>query len=388
MMYLRKLLKQIEKSPKSLLLLGPRQTGKSTLLNKLTPDMVIDLSDESEFLRFASQAELLQRIIDAEKPKRVLIDEVQRIPSLLNTIQHILDRGRIKPQFLLSGSSARKLRRGQANLLPGRILTYQMSPLTLEEINYDFDLETVLATGFLPGVFTESSPQLRKKILRSYASIYLKEEIQAEALTKNIEGFSRFLMIAAAKSGEFLDFAKLGSQANITQKTATRFFEILEDTLIVFRVEAFAHSEINRLIRKPKYYFFDPGVLNGLLGNFTISGDRRGSIFESFFISQVVNLIHSHDASVRLSSYRTESGSEVDLILELENQVMAIELKASTNVGKSDLRGLKGFSQNYKKKHECIVVYLGGRKQVIDGITILPLIEAYKKIALAIKKGW
>jgi predicted AAA+ superfamily ATPase len=364
----------------SVLLLGPRQTGKSTLLRNMQPDLEINFADEKTFLEFSSDPNRLRGILQHKKPRTVFIDEVQRLPSLLNTIQALIDQDRKKTRFFLSGSSARKLKRGQANLLPGRIIIYSLGPLSILEVDNDRPLRELMSCGCLPGIVTESNVKLKKAILTSYAGTYLKEEIQAEALTKNIEGFSRFLFTVAAKNGEFLDYSKLASQSGISQKTATRFFEILEDTLIVRRLHSFAGSDLRRLIRHPKFYFFDVGVLNGLLNNFTPSLDRIGGLFETLVVNQLADLVSSVGATARFSSYRTDKGAEIDLILETDKANYAIEIKASRNVGPSDIRTLRRFS-NEHKKIQPIVIYLGDSALEKDGVPILPLPDGLKAIA-------
>ncbi len=380
--YPRTLASAVKESKKSVLLLGPRQTGKSTLIEGLQPDLKINLAREVTFLEYASRPDQLERVLAAHpEVKSVFIDEVQRIPSLLNTIQAILDETRGKYRFLLTGSSARKLRRGRANLLPGRVHTFTLSPLTLLEAGFDKPLEEAMSTGLLPGVYSERDLTEKKRLLGSYAATYLKEEIQAEALTKNIEGFGRFLRIAAAKNGEFVDFAKLGAQAAITQKTASRFFEILEDTLIIRRIDAYAKSDLRRLVKHPRYYFFDTGVLNGLLGNYKVSDDRIGMLFETLMVNQIHDLAASLDAPVRFSTYRTEGGAEVDLIVEFEDRCFAVEFKASRRVGQQDLRGLKSFSEIVSGECEKFAVYQGSERQVMDGVTVLPVREAMERFA-------
>lgn len=231
----RLLSSEIRESPKSILLLGPRQTGKSTLIKALNPDLTINLADESEFLLFTRNPDELKQRLASAPYKTVFIDEVQRLPGLLNTVQSILDNEDNAIQFYLTGSSARRLRRGRANLLPGRVLNYQLGPLVSAELKYALDTDRALATGSMPGIYTETNPKIRQKTLRTYASTYLKEEIQAEALARNLEGFSRFLYFAAIYSGRFLDLSKLASEAQIPRQSAVRYFEILEDTLIVNR---------------------------------------------------------------------------------------------------------------------------------------------------------
>ena len=380
MKYKREISKTIEDTRSSILLIGPRQTGKSTLIKNLNPDLTINLSQENVFLRFSSQPDLLEQIISQEKPKTIFIDEIQRLPSLLNTIQAIIDANYKKFKFYLTGSSARKLKRGSANLLPGRVISLQMSPLTLEEIQYKYHIDHLLSFGLLPGIFIEKNIKEKSLLLSSYGATYLKEEIQAEALTKNIEGFSRFLFAIAAKNGEFLDFSKLGSQASINQKTATRFFEILEDSLLVFRLNSYSKNSFRRLVQHPKFYFFDTGVLNSLLGSYKVSAERKGLLFETLVISSIRNLLLSKAAQFQMSTYRTTAGGEVDLILNTNDIEMAIEIKASSNIGKSDLTGLKSFSEVSQEKPIKIIIYMGEYSRKIDDVAILPLNQAIKFI--------
>jgi predicted AAA+ superfamily ATPase len=374
-MFSRQLFRTLASSRKSVLLLGPRQTGKSTLIAALDPGLSINLAREDTFATFAANPAELEQRISAFKGKSIFIDEVQRLPSLLNTIQAVLDE-RKNLIFYLTGSSDRKLRRGQANLLPGRVHTYTMGPLTVDEIGSDFDLMQALAEGTLPGIYSDPEKASRRKTLRSYAGTYLKEEIQAEALTRNIEGFSRFLNIAAATSGEFLDLTKLSSEARIPRQTAGRFFEILEDTLIVNRCESFAKTDRKRLIQHPKYYFFDLGVLNALLGNFNASPDRKGTLFEHFFFNQLTHGAAALDIELRISTFRTSNGAEVDFIIERDHQIFAVELKASTNVGKSDLRGLDSFGAFVKRSIQPIVACLSDAPRKIEGVDVLPWRQA------------
>lgn len=378
----RTIAKAIRSSRKSILLLGPRQVGKSTLVKALDPDLKINLSLQSEFIEFASDPDRIIKMLLSNKYKTVFIDEIQRLPSLLNTIQYILDEHEKPPKFYLTGSSARKLKKGRANLLPGRVYSYYLCPIIVKELNYKIDTDDVLSTGFLPGILTEKDRKERHQTLRSYASIYLREEIQAEALTRNIEGFSRFLFVIAAESGKFLDVSKISRESGVPWKTTLRYFEILEDTLVVKRCESFSKSERRRLVQCPRFFFFDVGVLNALLSNFNVSQDRIGILFEHLIFNQIVHSAATLDKDFRISSYRTEHGAEVDFILELEGKVYAIEVKASRNIGKSDLRGFQSFKEFYRKPHKSYIAYLGSHSQKIDEITILPWIKLIKELGL------
>lgn len=378
----RHLASLLQRSKRSVLLLGPRQTGKSTLVSSLHPELTINLAHEPTYLQFARNPAELEERLAAGTFSTVFIDEVQRLPSLLNTIQVVLDQPRRSIKFYLTGSSARKLRRGHANLLPGRIHTYHLGPLVVSELGDQFKTKDALETGTLPGIWTEADAREQRKTLQSYAATYLKEEIQAEALTRNVEGFSRFLFVVAAEAGKFLDLSKLASAASIPRQSAVRFFEILEDTLVLRRCDAFRKSERRRLIQHPRFFFFDTGVLNGLLNNFTASSDRSGTLFEHLLFNQLVHSASAKDRDLRVSSYRTEHGAEVDFIVESGRETLAVEAKASSTLGRSDLRGLRSFAAYYGKKHRPVIAYLGSARKVIEGIDILPWQSLLKDLDL------
>ena len=362
---------KIAKSSKSVLLLGPRQTGKSTLLKNLSPDVYVNLADEHEFLRHSSDAELLGSLITNTKTKTVFIDEIQRIPPMLNTIQGIVDDANPKNsiKFYLSGSSARKLRRGQANLLPGRIFTYSLGGLCAKELNYKVNLDHALRYGLLPEPYLENNKDNCEKLLESYSSTYLKEEIQAEALSRNLQGFARFLTTVAQCSGDILDFSKISTKSKVSRSSCVRFIEILEDTLIANRVPIFPDSVSADIIKHPKLYFFDVGVLNGLLRSFDSSAVRRGKLFEHFIYSQLCNSAYAHDQHQEIFFFRTRHGVEVDFILKLKERIWAIEVKTG-DLSSQDLNGLRSFREYYPQVHKCIAVSTKERQREIDGIHI------------------
>jgi predicted AAA+ superfamily ATPase len=361
----------IAQSPKSVLLLGPRQTGKSTLLSSLEPDLTINLASETEFLRYSTDPELFESVINERNPKTIFIDEVQRIPSLLNSVQAIIDQSKTKKpvQFYLSGSSARKLKRGQANLLPGRIFSYQMAGLCAKELNYKIDLKKALSFGLLPEPYLESHSSISRKLLETYSATYLKEEIQAEALARSIPGFARFLGTIAQVSGSIVDFSKLSLKAKVSRTSTVRFIEILEDTMIAQRVPIFEGAQDADTIKHPKLYFFDVGVLNGLIGNFESSPDRMGVLFEHFIYSQIQNSAQALDQRIEISFFRTRHGLEVDFIIKLNGKVWAIEVK-SGQIHSSDLTGLRAFREYYPQVHRCIAVAPKEKRRSIDKILI------------------
>ena len=368
-------------SNKSFLLLGPRQTGKSTLVSSLNPDVEINLAHEPTFLEFLrNPSELEERLLPRRAQSSVFIDEIQRLPSLLNTVQFLLDRRENRLRFYLTGSSARKLRRGQANLLPGRIHTYTLGPLSCGELDYALDLRQALSYGTLPGIWTAEDNRIREKTLRSYAATYLKEEVQAESLARNLEGFARFLSIVAAWAGQYLDLAKMAAAAYVARQTAVRYFEVLEDCLLVRRVDAFAKSLTRRLVQHPKFFFFDVGILNGLLGNFEVSADRVGRLFEHLICNQILNEASAHDVEARIATYRTEHGAEVDLIVEVGTELFAVEVKASRLAAASDLRGLHSFREYYGKRHRSWIVYQGGMRRQIGSTEIWPWQEGIREM--------
>lgn len=360
---------------KSILLLGPRQTGKSTLIKSLNPDFSFNLAHEDTFLEFIKEPRYLESILLANKFKRptfVFIDEIQRLPRLMNTLQVLIDDNKSSLRFLLTGSSARKLKRNKANMLPGRLHTYELGPLVSGELDYKLDEQKALSLGTLPEVYLGNDLRASKKLLKSYAITYLNEEIKSEALTKNLESFTRFLYQAVADSSKFLDLAKISKNSGVPRQTAQRFFEILEDTMIVKRCDAFAKSDKRRLIQHPRFFFFDVGVINALLNNFSASSDRLGFLFETLVHNQISTSLSYTDEDYRISSYRTVAGAEVDFIIEINDRLIAIEVKTGSVV-KNDLRGFESFESyvGNKKIERVVLTPYKKPSQLINGVRIM-----------------
>ena len=379
-MYERLLADRIERfEKKSVLVLGPRQVGKSTLLRSMNPDIAIDLSSPEAYRRYVGHPERLERELRAGSGSRktVLIDEVQRIPALMDMAQALLDEAPRQFRFLLSGSSARKLRRGDANLLPGRVLVYSMHPLLQAEIGPGFDLDRALTQGTLPGIYAEPDPALREEILRSYADTYLREEVQAEALVRDVGGFSRLLDYAASASGRILNLNALSQDAGIAYDTARRYLGILEDTLLLWRIPAWSGSDRGRLVAHPKVLLFDLGVRNALLRRPLDRPlpDERGLLLEQFVGLEILRRTGTLWPEARLHHFRTRAGVEVDYVLQLGREVWGIEVKASSSINRADSRGLRALEDHVPNVRRRIIVFLGSRAQVHEGVESLPLVE-------------
>lgn len=355
---------RLQKTRKNILLLGARQVGKSTLVRSLKPDKIINLADESLFLAYSRDAALFKREIAAlNTPALVVIDEVQRVPSLLNSLQAILDEGTAH-RFILTGSSARKLKRGGANLLPGRILLEHLDPLSIWELKEKLNLERALQTGTLPGVYLD--PAAGADILGTYATVYLREEIQIEAATKNIGDYARFLDAAAEASGDWINYSKIATDSEIPKETIRRFFTLLEDTLIAFRIPAFrAKTSKRRISQRDRFIFFDVGVRNALLGihKHAPSPMERGKLFEQWIILQCFYFIRSYQKEWKISAYRTDAGAEVDLILDTGQRLIAVECKYGKNISEADMSGLRSFETIAHKPVKKYVVYGGETRQ-------------------------
>jgi predicted AAA+ superfamily ATPase len=371
---------------RSILLLGPRQVGKSTLCRRLNADLYVDLADQGEFLGFSKDPQRLRREAEALRlPARVVIDEVQRVPALLDTVQALIDRSGGKLQFILTGSSARKLKRGGANLLPGRIILERMDPLCAAELDQPVDFGRALRLGMLPGIYLGDAEA--EDVLGTYADVYLREEIAAEALTKNLGAYARFLDVIAATSGQWLNYSKLSSDAEIPKETVRRFVDLLDDTLLAVRLPPFRppHHVSRRVLQRERVFLFDVGVRNALLGlhRHPVTQDQVGAAFEHWVILQIVYLNRAQRHGWRLSSYRSEAGAEVDLIVERDSEFLAIEIKAGRSVSVVDTRGLQSLQSllRARKPLRKWIIYRGPRKQKFEnGVEAWPVLEALRAL--------
>jgi predicted AAA+ superfamily ATPase len=363
---------EIARTKKSVLLIGPRQAGKSTLMAGLDPDLSINLADEMEFLTHSSRPDELGKLIEQHGAKTIFLDEVQRLPRILNTVQALVDRTK-SLKFYLTGSSARKLKRGGANLLPGRVVNFQLGPLVAAELDYKAETKTILSRGALPEAYLEGEQKAVERLLSSYAANYLKEEIKAEALTRNLDTFARFLQEAVLNVGQFVDFTKLAKKAKMSRHAVPRYFEILEDTLIGHRVFPYEPLMASLdLVRHPKFFLFDCGVYNGMLRNFVPSADRIGVLAEQLVFSQILHSGWARESDTKISSFRTRGGAEVDFIAEVDRKVFAIEVKASDGITTDDCAGLEFFSANAGKVSGLFIFHMGAKDRRLGKVWALP----------------
>jgi len=303
--------------------------------------------------------------------KTVFVDEVQKIPELLDEVHGLIERHRVR--FILTGSSARKLKRRGTNLLAGRAVTRRLHPLTLGEQGQRFDLQRTLRLGSLPAIVTSTDSEAAD-LLRSYAETYLREEIQAEALVRNLGGFARFLEIAAAQSGEILNYSAVGRDASLATRTVQEYYRILEDTLVGLRLDAWRKSPRARLVTHPRFYLFDTGVTNALNRRLTARPDPvvHGKLFEQWIVLEVARAIDYAGSEARAYYWRTHMGAEVDLVVEKHGRlVLAAEIKSGKSVTGADLSGLRSFGTAHPKVPRFVVAQVPEEYR-LENVAVLP----------------
>lgn len=351
----------------SLFLWGARQTGKSTLLKQAFPEALwFDLLLGDVYQRLVNNPVVLREVVLGNSDKNVvIIDEIQRIPELLNEIHWLIVN--TDTQFIMSGSSARKIVRFGANLLGGRALRYELFPLISQEIP-NFDLMRALNNGLLPRHYLAQSP---KRMLAAYIGNYLRDEIVAEAKIRNVHVFSQFLEAAAFSNGEIVNYANIASDCGVSGPTIKEYFQILQDTLIGRFVPVYQKKPKRRVITAPKFYYFDVGVVNYLLkrGKIEKGSETFGNAFEHFIYQEIYAHSSYSGIDYPISYWRTASQIEIDFVLGT-NEV-AIEVKSSDKISGHHLRGLKGFMEEYKVKHAILVCTESVTRKVGD-IWIMP----------------
>jgi predicted AAA+ superfamily ATPase len=360
----------------SCLLLGPRQTGKSTLVRSQLPEAAwaVDLLSHDEHVRFAKDPQ--QFVREAEARLRtgvttIFVDEIQKVPALLDAIHALIESRNVR--FVMTGSSARKLRRAGTNLLAGRAVVRHLHPLTIEELGADAALDRLLRYGALPPACTRGDDEARD-FLVAYTETYLREEIMAEALVRNLGGFARFLDVAASQSGELLNVSSVARDAGVAARTVHEYYQILVDTLVAVRLEAWRKSPRARMTLHPKVYLFDLGVTNALCRRLTAGIDRalEGRLFEHFVVLELHRLLSYSRSEAQLFFWRTHLGAEVDLVLAKHGELaMAIEIKAKEHIAGADLSGLRSFHDAHPEV-PCVVVAKVPEPFELDGVEIVP----------------
>lgn len=335
----------------SIFLFGARQTGKSTILRQQFPNSIfIDLLDTSVKSRFRRRPVLLyETLYDKPEGTLVIIDEIPEVPELLNEVHRLISEKRFV--FILCGSSARKLKRKGYNTLGGRACPVYLYPFVSAEIP-DFDLDHALLSGMVPPHYLAKNPTRR---LSAYIDVYLKEEIKEESLVRNLDAFHRFLEVAALTDGEMVNYNNIAQDCGVSATTVAAYFEILEDTLIGYRIPAYTQTMKRRLVQAPRFYYFDVGVVNHLLHRKSLERGtpEYGHAFEHLVIQEIVAYLSYNHSDEKLSYWRTYSGMEVDAVIG--DARIAIEIKSVDEVQTRHLKGLKAFGEDYPSCRRIIV---------------------------------
>ena len=350
----------------SIFLFGPRQTGKTTLVHmQFSQARYFNLLESDTFRELTARPELIRKSL-TKRDRVIVVDEIQRLPTLLNEIQAIID-SRPDARFVLTGSSARTLRRKGTNLLGGRAGVSHLFPLLTSEIGKPL-IEKRCEIGSLPRVLLSPKP---RQDLRNYVGVYLSEEIRAESLVRNIETFSRFLEVAALSNGALINFTKIGSDAGVPPRTVREHFQILEDTLLGTLLPPYQKTVKRKPISTAKFYLFDVGVANMLMKREQVlPGSREfGEALEHLIFCELSAYLSYTNSSRRLSFWRSQSQLEVDFVI---GDDIAIEVKATARVGKSDFKGLRALAEEIPLKRKIVVCLENSRWQEDDGIEIIP----------------
>ncbi len=371
---------------KSILLLGPRQTGKTTLIEQqIKPDIQYTFARVATRQRYERnpallESELEEKIKQFSKPPLIFIDEVQKIPSVMDIAQHLIDSH--KAQFILSGSSARKLKSGKnLNLLPGRVVSLHMAPLLYQEIAaFNPTLDNLLLYGTLPGIINDADAASQEIDLYSYVSTYLEEEIRAEALVRNIGSFSRFLQVAAGEAGKQLNFTRLSQDLGVADTTIANYYQILEDCMLTLRIDPISESYTKRrLVKSPKYLFFDLGVRRVCAKEGTgLPKKIMADLFEHYVGNELVYQSQIRSPQIKVRYWRDTAGPEIDYVLVLAHRYIPIEVKWNDKPNINDARHLKKFMEEYPHTDRAyIVCQTPDRYKLGENIMVLPWQEIH-----------
>lgn len=367
---------------KTYFLLGPRQTGKSTLLgSKVSDGRYFDLLEPVLFAELSARPQVLIEMVEAakgDKSSPFVIDEIQKLPSLLDTVQLILSRDK-RTRFILTGSSARKLRRAGQNLLGGRARRVNFAPLTLKELSsrQKNPVEMAMKYGGLPGIRESKAPQ---KELLDYIGVYLQEEILAEAQVRNLGAFSRFLTVAGISNSEQINYEKVGSDAQVAGRTVKDYFDLLEDTLIGNRLESYRPTKSRKFVSAPKFYFFDVGVAHFTYRKSveSLGPSELGKAFEHLVYCELKAYISYRKPQAELYFWRTQTGNEVDFVVQVDDELVLIEAKHTKSPNERDTKGFRAFTEHVPKaklKAKVLVCQAERARRTEDGCDVLPVMK-------------
>lgn len=368
-MFTRKLILPKENT-ETFFLWGPRQTGKTTLLRQEYPDAFwIDLLKADHYRRYVTHPERMREEIEAlDANPFVVIDEVQKVPQILDEVHWLHENQGL--QFALCGSSARKVKRGAANLLGGRAVRYELRGLTSVELGAAFELERILNHGFLPRMYESDRPG---RLLNGYVSDYLKEEVASEGLVRNLPAFSEFLNIASLSDTHTVNYSNIARECGVSSQTVRGYFEILEDTLMARWLPSYRKRPKRRVVHSPKLYFADVGVVNFLArrGRLEPGSELFGAAFENWCFHEITTYNAYAERFARVSYWRLTSGIEVDFVID--DMEVAIEAKSSRNISSHHLKGLRQLAVDHPNVRRRILLCLEDRpRRTEDGIEIMP----------------
>ncbi len=371
-----RLLERPLKGNQSFFLFGPRGTGKTSWAREKIPQaLYIDLLETESFVDLLAHPERLEQMIPPGFKDWIIIDEVQKIPQLLNEVHRLIEGKNYK--FILTGSSARSLKKKGVNLLAGRALSFKMFPLTAVELQKDFNLKNSLQFGHLPFVYSRNNEQAIRDYLEAYTQTYLREEVMQEGLTRNVAAFSRFLEVASFSQGEVINMSEIARETSINRKVIEDYFQILEDLLLAQRIPVFTKRAKRKLISHSKFYFFDVGVFQAIRprGPYDLKEESEGAGFETLAYQEIQAINSYFNYQYKIHFWRTADKVEVDLVLYGPKGIIGIEVKRTENLDAKDLRGLRLFGEDYPEAKRFFF-YGGKKKEYIDNIQVIPLNEA------------
>lgn len=361
----------------SVFIFGPRGTGKTSWLKEHFPEaLYFDLLYDDHYRMLLARPSRLEELIPCDYNSWVIIDEIQKIPELLNEVHRLIESRKLK--FILTGSSARKLKRKGTNLLAGRALIYYMHPLTAVELGDTFELKKSLTIGQLPTAYTSAMPE---KYLQSYIKTYLREEVLEESLVRNISQFNYFLETASFSQGEVINYTHIAREINSNRHTVNNYFDIVEDLLIGYRLPVFSKKAKRKLITHPKFYYFDTGVYRTIRpqGPLDSTADVDGPSLETLFFQEIKAINDYLSLDYEFFYWRTQNQIEVDFIAYGQRGIYAFEIKRRNTIKPGDLKGLLTFKSDYPMA-KCFILYGGNQSYTDHDIQIIPLTQFLKNI--------